>query len=123
MRNQLFRQVCVLLICGVVGLAAIAPAAQAKRKKDASRAKTISASGCITAGVESGCLILTDAKGTVYNLFFRGTRKPGMGSAIRFSGAPHDGPTTCMQGRAVNVRTWITLKMKCPKTGNSTGSC
>lgn len=124
MRNQLFRKVCILLICGVFGLAAIAPAAQAKRKKDASPVKTISASGCIAAGVEAGCLILTDSKGTVYNLFFRGTRKPGVGSAIRFSGTPHNGPTFCMQGRAVNVRTWITLKMKCPKTdSNSTGSC
>ena len=84
------------------------------RKSDGPPSNTITASGCVTAGVEPGCLMVTDSRsGTVYNVYFRGQRKPAVGTAIRFTGTPHDGPTTCMQGRAVNVQTWFPLKMKC----------
>ena len=49
---------------------------------------------------------------TVYNVFFKG-KKPKVGTAIRFSGTAHEGPTMCMQGKAINVTTWFPLKMKC----------
>jgi hypothetical protein len=57
--------------------------------------------------------MVTDTRtNVVYNVYFRG-KKPKVGTAIRFSGTPHDGMTTCMQGRAVNVTKWFQLKMKC----------
>ena len=116
MRDNIFRQLSMFLICGLISLAVLAPAAQAKRKKAAARAKIINGSGCVTEGVEAGCLVLTDSKTQkVYNLYFRGRKKPRAGAAIRFSGTEHTGPTICMQGQAVKVRTWITLKKKCPR--------
>jgi hypothetical protein len=112
MRNHLFLKILVLLVFGAVVLAASAPAAP-KMLDEPLPHKTISGYGCVTSGVEAGCLMVTDTKTqTVYNVYFRGT-KPRVGTAIRFSGTPHDGPTTCMQGQAVNVTTWIQLKMKC----------
>ena len=105
------------MICGALCFATVAPAAYAKGKNRAARAKTVAGSGCITVGVEAGCLMLTDSKTQkVYNLFFRGSKKPKAGTAIRFSGTKHTGMTMCMQGEAVNVRTWVPLKIKCLQT-------
>lgn len=76
---------------------------------------TVNGSGCVTAGVEGGCLVLTDFKTKkVYNLFFKTEKKPDVGTAISFNGTVHDGPTFCMQGAAVDVTKWTQLKMKCP---------
>jgi len=99
-------------VCGA--LLAFSTVATSAGPADEPPSNTITASGCVSAGVESGCLLVTDSKtGTVYNVYFRGSKKPPVGSAIRFTGVPHDGPTTCMQGRAVNVQRWFQLKMKC----------
>ena len=89
--------------------------AQTKKKSSsAAAAKTIAASGCVKAGVEAGCLVLTDFKTKkLYNLFFTGD-KPAIDTAIHFTGTAHDGPTTCMQGQAVDVKKWTPLKRKCP---------
>lgn len=77
--------------------------------------ETISATGCVEAGVEAGCLVLKDSKtGTLYNLFFTGA-KPALGIAIRFTGTPKQGVTTCMQGKPVDVKKWQPVKMRCPK--------
>ena len=73
--------------------------------------KNTYAAGCVQAGVEAGCLVLSK-NNTVYNLFFKG-KKPAVGSAIRFTGTPHEGPTSCMQGEAIDVKTWTPIKMKC----------
>ena len=110
MRSYLLLATFALLVLGVAIATASTPAAPAVRDEPA---KMITGYGCVTAGVEPGCLMVTDKKTqTVYNVYFRG-RKPRPGTAIRFTGAAHDGPTTCMQGQAVNVTTWISLKMKC----------
>lgn len=77
--------------------------------------KNIYAAGCVQAGVEAGCLVLSK-NNTVYNLFFKG-KKPAAGSAIRFTGSPHEGPTSCMQGEAIDVKTWTAIKMKCTAGG------
>jgi hypothetical protein len=117
MKNQTFRQLLLFVICVVIGFTMMMPAAFAKGKKRAAHAKAVAGSGCVTAGVEGGCLMLTDSKTRkVYNLFFRGSRKPRVGTAIRFSGTKHTGMTMCMQGEAVNVRTWVPLKRKCVQT-------
>ena len=73
--------------------------------------KSVYAAGCVQAGVEAGCLVLSK-NNTVYNLFFKGKR-PAAGTAIRFTGSPHEGPTSCMQGQAIDVKTWTPIKMTC----------
>jgi hypothetical protein len=100
--------VAALLLAGVA-------AGQKKSKSKAEPAgKTITASGCVEAGVEAGCLVLKDSKtGTLYNLFFK-SNPPEINTAIRFTGTQHDGPTTCMQGTPVDVKTFTKLKMHCP---------
>jgi Na+-driven multidrug efflux pump len=106
----------LLLLIFSVAAGSTAPVSQSlgNRESDESSSNTIKGSGCVTAGVEANCLMVTDSKtGTVYNVYFRGSKKPKVGTAIRFTGTPHDGPTICMQGRAVNVRSWRPLKMKC----------
>ena len=117
MKNQICRRLSLFLLGAAVCFSAIAPETYGKGKKRAPRAKTVAGSGCISTGVEAGCLMLTDSKTQkVYNLFFRGNKKPKVGTAIRFSGTKHTGMTMCMQGEAVNVRTWVPLKMKCLQT-------
>jgi len=117
MKKQVFRHVSAFLFCSAL---ALAPAAQAKPKKDGSPVKTFTASGCVTEGVEAGCLMLTDSQsGVVYNLIFSGRKKPMAGAAIRITATKYDGMTICMQGQAVKVRTWRTLKMKCLPKGSS----
>jgi len=82
-----------------------------KKQPEPSPAKTISASGYVTAGVEAGCLMLQDSKTkTLYNLLVAGKNKPALGAAIHFTGTRHEGPTTCMQGEAVDVKKWTPLK-------------
>jgi hypothetical protein len=75
----------------------------------------IRGSGCVTKAVESNCLVLNDSKsGETYNLLFA-DHAPAPGSAIRFQATAHQGMTTCMQGKAVNVVKWKALKdVKCP---------
>lgn len=77
--------------------------------------KSVYAAGCVQAGVEAGCLVVSK-NNTVYSLFFKG-KKPALGSAIRFTGTPHEGPTSCMQGEAIDVKTWTAIKMKCQAGG------
>ncbi|HLJ25956.1 MAG TPA: hypothetical protein VKY85_04545 [Candidatus Angelobacter sp.] len=105
--------VSVIVTALSLAIALQAPAVQ-KKPPVSSSSEDLTGSGCVESGVETGCLVLKDARTKIlYNLFFKG-KKPAMGSAIRFTGSKHDGPTTCMQGEAVDVKEWIALKMKCP---------
>jgi hypothetical protein len=75
--------------------------------------KEIRAMGCVQPGVETRCLEVTDIRtGALFNLFFKGVQ-PAMGSGIEFVGVPHEGVTTCMQGTAVDVKTWVRRNLKC----------
>jgi hypothetical protein len=71
--------------------------------------------GCVTAGIESRCLVVRDLKtGKLYNLIFKGIQ-PALGDGIEFVALPHQGPTTCMQGATLDVTNWArkdTLKCK-----------
>jgi len=71
--------------------------------------------GCVASGVEASCLVVKDTgSGVVYNLMISGTR-PQVGDGIEFTGVPHEGPTMCMQGVAVNVTQWSRKdSIKCP---------
>ena len=97
-------------ICVFVGIPACGAQQTPKDKADVVRS-----SGCVRAGVEAGCLVLTDAKDRKnYNLFFSND-KPSVGTAISFEGTIHKGPTLCMQGIPVRVSTWSPVKMQCPE--------
>ncbi len=80
----------------------------------AQNANLIQATGCVEPGVETSCIVLKDTKtGDTYNLFFS-SKVPKPGSAIWFEGTPHQGMTTCMQGRPVDVTKWKRIKsMNC----------
>ena len=73
--------------------------------------------GCVEPGVEAHCLVVTDLKsGNLYTLLIKGMQ-PEIGSGIEFSGFPHRGVTTCMQGTAVDVQTWAHRdSLKCGHT-------
>jgi hypothetical protein len=60
----------------------------------------------VEAGVEVGCLMVKDVNsGSLYNVMIKGLR-PQVGDGIDFVGVPHDGPTYCMQGIALEVINW-----------------
>jgi len=78
--------------------------------------KTIHKSGKVEAGVEGGCLVLRDTKDhKLYNIFITRGDVPKPGDEISFSGTQHDGPTTCMEGIAVDVGSWKLLKAAAPE--------
>jgi hypothetical protein len=83
--------------------------------QQASSHKTIKGSGCVENAVETSCHVLVDSKtGDTYNLLFSG-KAPKAGTAIKFTATEHQGMTTCMQGKAVNVSKWKKEKgIKCP---------
>lgn len=87
----------------------------------ASPSKTIKGSGCIEIGVENPCHVLIDSKtGDTFNLLFAG-KVPKPGTPIQFMGAEHQGMTTCMQGKAVDVTKWKKEKgVKCPPPAEPT---
>jgi len=89
--------------------------AQQPSQSETTKPAVIRGSGCVSKGVETGCLVLKDTKtGESYNLMLA-DHAPAPGTAIRFQATPHQGMTTCMQGKAVNVTKWKKLKdVKCP---------
>jgi hypothetical protein len=62
--------------------------------------------GCVEPGAEARCFTVKDMKSArLYTLLIKGMQ-PEIGSGIEFSGIPHNGVTTCMQGTAIDVQTW-----------------
>jgi len=107
----------VAILLSVALMLPVALVGQNDKSKPASTAPKamVTGYGYVTAGVEAGCLMLQDSKTkTLYNLFFAGKKKPALGTAIRFTGKIHDGPTACMQGEAVDVKTWTAITLKRP---------
>ncbi len=99
----------------------LAPAVLAQHAPDQGTVPetAIHATGCVSPGVENGCTALKDKKtGDVYTLFFAADAPP-MNIGIALEGNPHQGMTTCMQGRAVDVTKWSKVKMKCKKTNTT----
>jgi hypothetical protein len=89
----------------VLALAMAIPcfAAGQQAKPDANK---VEATGCVEAGVETGCLILRDIKsGKLYNLIVK-VPHPRVGEGIEFSGTLFRGMTACMQGTPVEVEKW-----------------
>jgi hypothetical protein len=76
--------------------------------------EVVKGEGCLRAGVEGGCLILTTTdKKNKYSLHFDANNKPNAGTMIQFEGTTVD-VDTCMQGAPVKVTKWTALKTKCP---------
>lgn len=107
----------------VLAAAALALACIAKPSGAAPppQSKSVHSEGCVEAGVENRCLIVKDLKaGVLYNVLIKDP-KPNLGEGIEFTGAPHDGPSTCMQGIAVDVTSWTrkdSLKCSQPQEPN-----
>jgi hypothetical protein len=77
-------------------------------------ARTVEGAGCVWEGVESGCLMVTDKDtDNTYNLLISSGDKPAPGTGIFFMGTVHQGATSCMQGRPVDVKNWVKRKMNC----------
>ena len=113
------KKILAILITIVLTLP-ISLAGQTDKSKPTSTApKTmITGFGFVTAGVEAGCLMLQDSRTkTLYNLLFATRNKPALGTTIRFTGKKHDGPTACMQGEAVDVKTWTRINLRAPAAG------
>jgi hypothetical protein len=77
----------------------------------AGRGRTVEAAGCVWEGVEAGCLMVTDREtDNTYNLLISSGEKPSPGTGIFFMGTLHEGATSCMQGRPVDVKSWVKRK-------------
>jgi hypothetical protein len=77
-------------------------------------ARTVEGAGCVWEGVEAGCLMVTDKEtDNIYNLLISSGEKPSPGMGVFFMGTLHQGSTSCMQGRAVDVKNWVKRKMNC----------
>jgi hypothetical protein len=89
--------------------------AQSANENPKQTSQTVKGSGCVEAGVEGGCLIVHDLKsGTTFNVFFK-DKAPKIDTAIEFEGTENDNPNMCMQGRAVDVKTWNPIRLHCPQ--------
>ena len=96
---------------------AIAAGAQQPAPPGSGHNDVIRGTGCVKHGVENGCTALTDRKtGDVYTLFFSSGNPPAPNTAISFEGTAHQGMTTCMQGKAVDVMKWSNVKGRCKAT-------
>lgn len=90
----------------LAGMIVLAGAVCAAGAGSESEAKEVHALGCVLAGVEASCLIVTDVKsGKLYNILIKGPR-PAPGDGIEFTGVPFEGVSACMQGIAVQVTNW-----------------
>src|SRR5208337_4812081 len=86
-----------ITLAGAAMIAGACPAPQSTK---------VQAEGCVQPGIEASCLMVKDVKsGKLYNVRIKRPR-PEIGAGIELTGVLHDGPTTCMQGIAVDVTTW-----------------
>jgi hypothetical protein len=76
-----------------------------------SQGRTVEGAGCVWEGVEASCLMVTDKDtDNLYNLLISSGEKPAPGMGIFFIGSLHQGATSCMQGRPVDVKSWVRRK-------------
>ncbi|HEY7404630.1 MAG TPA: hypothetical protein VIB39_13985 [Candidatus Angelobacter sp.] len=76
--------------------------------------RAVEGAGCVWEGEETGCLMVTDKETDVlYNLLITSGERPAIGTGVFFMGNLHQGQTACMQGRPVDVKSWVKRKMPC----------
>jgi len=103
-------------IAPIAGLALASTAfGQAKKAPPPKKEiREIIATGCVLKAVESGCLLLRTLDGsTVYSLF--GDNRPDPGIVVTVEGKQHSGPTACMQGVPIDVKSWQATGEKCSR--------
>ena len=100
----------IMLAPSIVGNGQIGPSRPAPAP-----ATVVRGEGCVREGVEAGCLMVIDREtDTLYNLYFSSKDKPSVGDGIYFTGTLRAGATACMQGKPVDVKTWMLRKsIKC----------
>lgn len=100
----------LLMVTALAGLLAASATGLAGSPE---KSPQIRGEGCVEPGVETRCLVVKDVRnGALFNLFVRGVQ-PEIGSGIEFVGVPHHGITTCMQGTALDVVSWVHKDLKC----------
>ena len=68
--------------------------------------------GCLSKGVEAGCLVLTTLDGKTYSL--HGSNLPGLDKKLVVSvKGTAEGVDACMQGTVVKVSSWHWTRMMC----------
>ena len=105
-------RICVICAC----ILPLLCAAQEKIPRPQEHPNPMHGQGCVKAGVENNCLFARDLKtGKLYNLIVKGLAPP-VGIGIDFTGYPHKGPSTCMQGIPIDVESWSHNRtIKCPR--------
>ena len=92
-------RVAVILVAAAASISAQAPSPK-------TAPVPVHGQGCVANGAGPACLLVKDTgSGVLYNLLIGGAR-PQVGEGIEFTGIPHEGPTTCMQGVPVKVTQW-----------------
>ncbi len=84
--------------------------------EDAKPPAKVTVTGCVEAGVTSGCLVLKDEKkqGT-FTLWFKDpSKKPQVGTAVKATGTVSTNSDICMQGQPLEVETLTIERRHCP---------
>ena len=73
--------------------------------------------GCVSKGVEAGCIVLTTHDGKTYSL--HGDKLPDLGKGLGVTAkGTAGGMDTCQQGTVFQVSEWTWNHTKCPKDGD-----
>ena len=77
--------------------------------------QTVSVLGCVSRGVESGCLVIKDRQtGRTYQINAANPRPdPGQNLVVQLQGKVTPGFDSCMQGPILTGITWSYTKMRC----------
>ena len=101
-----------LLVAGLLSLALVAPALVTPSLAD----EPIKVTGCVSAGVEAGCLVLRTTAGKTYDVT-AAKPAPTPGAYGDVDGTlKTGGVTTCQQGPAISPATWTEKSKVCPKS-------
>ena len=74
-------------------------------------AQTVTASGCATQGVTSGCIVLKSGKKTYNISAAKPTPRPGTWGTVK--GKVSSDMSMCMQGTLLKPATWRETRRKC----------
>jgi hypothetical protein len=75
--------------------------------------EAVSVAACARAGVESSCLMITGADGTVFNIT-AANPKPPLDVMIQLRGTVSDKLSACNQGTVLDAISWTATQQKCP---------
>lgn len=105
------RAILILLCLSIFGADAVAQSRRGRRGRGR-RARIVSVTGCISEGVEGGCLVLTTLDGKHKYSLGKSDRLE-VNAGYRINGTI-GGPDTCMQGPHLNPTRITRLRIHCP---------